>query len=84
MKKRFFYIFFLVLTIQSLKAQILPSVSGKIIDDFSENHLVNVKVKLLKNIHKTNTDHNGNFRLEANTYWRIYFRNISSRIFLQK
>ena len=68
MKKRLLFIFFLVLTIQSLKTQILPSVSGKIMDDFSENYLVNVKIKLLKNSNKTNTDINGYFKLEAIFY----------------
>ncbi len=64
MKKAFTLIIFLLLIIQSAKTQILPSVTGKITDDYTEKPLINVQILLLNNVHKTNSDQLGNFKLD--------------------
>lgn len=64
MKKAILFILFLVINFQNLNSQILQSVKGKIIDDFTENTIVNVRILLLKKIYKTKSDQNGDFILE--------------------
>ncbi len=64
MKKAFVIIFFLLLSIQSVKTQILHSITGKIIDGYSEKPLTNVQILLLNNAHKTISDSLGIFKLD--------------------
>lgn len=63
MKNNFAFIFFLIVSFQSIKTQILPSIEGRIIDDYSGKSLVNVQILLLKEVTKTYSDLDGNFKL---------------------
>lgn len=63
MKNNFAFIFFLIVSFQSIKTQILPSIEGRIIDDYSGKSLLNVQILLLKEVTKTYSDLDGNFKL---------------------
>ena len=63
MKNNFIFIFFLIVSFQSIKTQIIPSIEGRIIDDYSGKSLVNAQILLLKEVTKTYSDLDGNFKL---------------------